>query len=443
MNKYAKQAKKCIFKIISQIAASPHPFLFDPRSFSRKRKLGISVLFRLILSIGSNSLNYEIGNFFQYRQGFPSSSAFVQQRQKLSYTAFEYAFHQFQEQTCTVPLLFKGFRLLALDGTELSFLPEPSPSPADSPPVSKLHLNGLFDLLGKSFADVLVQDAPLLKDEVGAACDIVDRVTDKYPAIFLADRNYESYNFFAHVEERLFDYVVRIKDINSNGMLSGMDLPDSEEFDITRQVVITRHHSGVTEVFPQKFKYFTKKKRFDYIKDSNSSDYTLTIRFVRFRLPDGTYECLATSLPQEQFSVEDLKKIYEIRWGILYEPCFYTNFPDENALNTKHLITKSSYKVLSLIQESAIVYLRHPAIMVLLLESHGFFCLRFLSFDLTMVTYSSPLLFSCLHAPIALISQPNPRHHDITAFPLCVLVYVVRQIPANHGLPGPCPNTSL
>ncbi len=316
MNKYAKQAKKCIFKIISQIAASPHPFLFDPRSFSRKRKLGISVLFRLILSMGSNSLNYEIGNFFQYRQGFPSSSAFVQQRQKLSYTAFEYAFHQFQEQTCTVPLLFKGFRLLALDGTELSFLPEPSPSPADSPPVSKLHLNGLFDLLGKSFADVLVQDAPLLKDEAGAACDIVDRVTDKYPAIFLADRNYESYNFFAHVEERLFDYVVRIKDINSNGMLSGMDLPDSEEFDITRQVVITRHHSGVTEVFPQKFKYFTKKKRFDYIKDSNSSDYTLTIRFVRFRLPDGTYECLATSLPQEQFSVEDLKKIYEIRWGI-------------------------------------------------------------------------------------------------------------------------------
>lgn len=315
MNKYAKHAKKCIFKIISQIASSPHPFLFDSRSFSRKRKLGIVVLFRLILSMGSNSLNYEIGNFFQYKDGFPSASAFSQQRQKLSYTAFESAFHQFQEQTYTLPLLFKGFRLLALDGTELTFLPEASPSPMAHPSVSKLHLNGLFDLLNKSFVDALVQDASQ-KDETGAACDIVDRVTDKYPAIFVADRNYESYNFFAHVEERLFDYVVRIKDIRRNGMLSGMELPDSDEFDITRQVIITRHHSGVTEIFSQKYKYFTKKKRFDYIENSKSPDYTLTIRFVRFRLPDGTYECLATSLPQEQFSVEDLKKIYQIRWGI-------------------------------------------------------------------------------------------------------------------------------
>lgn len=315
MNKYAKHAKKCIFKIISQIAASPHPFLFDSRSFSRKRKLDIPVLFRLILSMGSNSLNYEIGSFFQYRNGFPSSSAFVQQRQKLCYTAFESAFQKFQEQTATLPLLFKGFRLLALDGTELTFLPGASHSPVDSPSVSKLHLNGLFDLLSKSFVDALVQDAPE-KDETGAACEIVDRVADKYPAVFVADRNYESYNFFAHVEERLFDYVVRIKDRHSNGMLSGMVLPDSEEFDLTRKVVITRHHSGVTEVFPWKYKYFTKKKRFDYIEDSTGPDYTLTIRFVRFRLPDGTYECLATSLPQEQFSAEDLKKIYQTRWGI-------------------------------------------------------------------------------------------------------------------------------
>lgn len=56
--------------------------------------------------------------------------------------------------------------------------------------------------------------------------------------------------------------------------------------------------------------------RSDYISNSKSPDYELTIRFVRFKLTDDTYEVLATSLPEEIFSVGDLKEIYRQRWGI-------------------------------------------------------------------------------------------------------------------------------
>ena len=41
---------------------------------------------------------------------------------------------------------------------------------------------------------------------------MVDRISEKYPVIIMADRRYENYNLFAHIEERLFDYVIRIRD---------------------------------------------------------------------------------------------------------------------------------------------------------------------------------------------------------------------------------------
>ena len=54
----------------------------------------------------------------------------------------------------------------------------------------------------------------------------------------------------------------------------------------------------------------------NYIENSKSPDYEITIRFVRFLLDDNTYEVIATSLPEEIFSMEDLKEIYHQRWGI-------------------------------------------------------------------------------------------------------------------------------
>ena len=40
-----------------------------------------------------------------------------------------------------------------------------------------------------------------------AACELVDRISEKHPVIIMADRGYENYNLFVHIEERLFDYV--------------------------------------------------------------------------------------------------------------------------------------------------------------------------------------------------------------------------------------------
>ncbi|MFQ7353394.1 MAG: transposase [Coprococcus phoceensis] len=113
-----------------------------------------------------------------------------------------------------------------------------------------------------------------------------------------------------------FDYVVRVRDSDNSCMVSGLNLPKTEEYDITKRVVLTRHFSGPAAINTEKYKYLSKKSRFDYIENSKSPDYEITIRFVRFLLDDNTYEVIATSLPEEIFSMEDLKEIYHQRWGI-------------------------------------------------------------------------------------------------------------------------------
>lgn len=317
MNTYANVLKSRIVDIIQQMAACPQTFsLAGTYAFSRKRNWDFATIIRFILTFGSNSLGHEIGEFFEYKKGFPTVSSFVQQRKKLSYSALEHLFHQFTEQSIEKPKLFKNYRLMAIDGSTLSFPFNPDEDNSlRSDHLSVLHLNSLYDICNKIFVNVTI-DKGEKKDECGAACDLVDHADETYPMIFVADRGYESYNLMAHIEENLFDYVIRVRDSSNSCMVSGLKLPKDSEYDITRQVVLTRHSTGPYMINPKKYRYLPQKARFDYIADSKSPDYELTIRFVRFRLSDGSYEVLATSLPEELFSLEDLKEIYKKRWGI-------------------------------------------------------------------------------------------------------------------------------
>ena len=42
----------------------------------------------------------------------------------------------------------------------------------------------------------------------------------------------------------------------------------------------------------------------------------MTFRVIRFKLTDDKYEVLITNLSQEEFTVDELKNIYAMRWGI-------------------------------------------------------------------------------------------------------------------------------
>lgn len=159
MNTHANKIKNCLFEIIKEMASDPQRFVKSTKSaFSRKRKFSFETLIELILSLGSNSLGHEIGEFFEYKEGFPTVSAFVQQRKKLDYTALKYLFHEFNARSNLEPTLYKGYRLLAIDGSDLSL---PYHSKEDNVignnHSSTLHLNAAFDVGSKQFVDAIVQ----------------------------------------------------------------------------------------------------------------------------------------------------------------------------------------------------------------------------------------------------------------------------------------------
>lgn len=317
MNQYPGCVKTVLYEVLQFADQQRKCFVKDPeKDFTRSRTYDFKTLLLSILSLGSNTLNTEIQNFFAC-QDCPTNSAFVQRRQKVLPEAFRFILHEFNRRMNENPQLFYGYRLLAIDGSSLT-LPYNPAEPENirtKEHYNYMHLNSLYDVLGKCFLDALV--SPGTKSgESRAAANMVDSLSDRFPVILTADRNYEQYNLFAHAEERLFDYVIRIKDIGSSGILSGIDLPDEETFDITRNLIMTRHSSGPALVNPKTYKYFARGREFDYLPDLNSDDYPLTIRFVRFQLADGTFLTLATSLSEEDFPPCLLAELYHLRWGI-------------------------------------------------------------------------------------------------------------------------------
>ncbi len=314
MNIYAQSLKH---KLLSLIDEMEHKYLDafvrEPgKDFTRNRKFPFSSVIRFVLSMGSSALGQEILEYFQYEPGFPSASAFIQQRQKIMPEAFSWLFHEFLQASRDAPRLFEGFQLIAVDGTDIVYpLNAAEPNAFPSMKCSMLHLNAFFDVMNKQYIDAAVGE-----DETAAACTMADRLPEFRPVIVVADRGYESYNFFAHIEERLFDYVVRLRNSGHNCIAAGMGLPAAEEFDVTKDVVITRNSTGPFAVNPRKYKYISGRARFDFIPDSRLPDYEMTIRFVRFRLDSGELELLATSLPADRFPAGRLKELYHLRWGI-------------------------------------------------------------------------------------------------------------------------------
>ena len=149
--------------------------------------------------------------------------------------------------------------------------------------------------------------------ERSALCAMADRYDNRTKAIVLADRGYESFNVFAHMIRNDLKFVIRMKDINSNGILSAYDLPDAE-FDTYIHTTLTRRHTKETTANPDIYTILPAYTDFDYFDDSCRT-YEIEFRIVRFLADDGKYICVATNLPEDEFPLEEIRSLYKMRWG--------------------------------------------------------------------------------------------------------------------------------
>ena len=321
MTKYSTQIKQKLIHTIKEMSRHPKDFVQNPKKdFTRHRKLSFECMMNFILAMNGNSLYTELMTYFNYDIKTASTSAFIQQRSKIRPDAFKYLFQQFTASYDNYKS-FKGYRLLAVDGSTFNIAHNPNDektyikSSTAKKGYNSLHLNALYDLMNRLYIDAQIQPIREL-NERQALIEMVGNSPLKDPVILVADRGYESYNTFAHLEEKGWNYVIRVKDIKSKSIVSSLDLPDSDEFDTTIHLTLTRKQTNEVKSNPHHYKFLPNNARFDHFDLKETQFYKLSFRVVRFKLTEDTYETLITNLEPDEFSKEALKEIYAMRWGI-------------------------------------------------------------------------------------------------------------------------------
>ena len=109
-------------------------------------------------------------------------------------------------------------------------------------------------------------------------------------------------------------FIIRVKDIHSNGILSTLDLPD-ESFDTHIRKIVTRVNNSET-INSGLYAVLMNGTPFDYI-DFKNEFYEMNLRVLRFKITEDTYECLVTNLTEEEMSTEEFKDIYHLRWNVI------------------------------------------------------------------------------------------------------------------------------
>lgn len=309
---------------ISDFAAHPE------KDFTRSRKFPADKLISFLVTQGASSTRVEMLDFFGMDEQMPTSSAFRQQRAKLSPQAIAEVFrtftHSFFSLGAPKQPIAHGYRCIAADGSTVSFSSSRRFAPDEyfvsgghaAKGFYSLHINALYDLDRDMYAAALLQPVHK-KDEFQAFCSMVDAcpLIPGMKDIHMGDRGYCSYNNMAHVMEKGQYFLFRTKDVLSKGLVRNFSLPEEGSFDRTVTVTLVRSHSKKIPVPDGSFRRFVDKaSSFDYPAYGSRDTYTLSFRVVRLELSDGFFECLVTNLPENEFPPERLKDLYNARWGI-------------------------------------------------------------------------------------------------------------------------------
>lgn len=339
MNKYSNEkiVKESLDLVLDYMEEHKEMFVKNPeKDFTRNRKLGFRDIIKLVLSMKGNTLNKELYDYFgQDAEKIVKANAFVQQRDKIREDAFEFLFEMFND-TMVNAKTYKGYRLLAVDGSDINvaynkgadtYIPSgrSKVSGEDAKGYNQVHLNAVYDLLNKVYTNAILQPKSKF-NERKAFLEMVKNTEHTERTLYICDRGYPSWNVFAnfkHIQNA--DFLIRYPNDRSNLIA---DLP-MITLDIIRNITVTtdtKYASTKKSISGNYYAYINvkknKMKNREYTGNSCFRDWDfgkeekLSLRVVRFEISDGVYETIITSLPKEQFPMSEIKKLYHMRWGI-------------------------------------------------------------------------------------------------------------------------------
>lgn len=307
--------------ILSEMDENKEHFVTNPeKDFTRKRVLPFEKTMRTIIGMHGNSLRKELIDAFRDIEHRPTKSALVQQRGKIKPEAFRYAFDQFNARTEQYDnARYKGYRLFAVDGTSVNVARNPdTESYFNKQEYNMMHIVALYDICNKTMKDCVIQPRPKM-NENSAFVQMVRRNSFPKKSIILGDRGFAGYNLFETVNRaENADYLIRVK--NDFSRITRI-LPDSDiDMMATVELCTTQTKKDLEDIRSGRVVLVSGKSRFGkkkaYITWDYENHFRLTMRVVHFELSTGEYETIITSLSKEEFSLDEIKKLYAMRWGI-------------------------------------------------------------------------------------------------------------------------------
>ena len=317
MQNYCNIVKNKLNMLIRSMEKNVSDFVVDPkRDFVRKSELSFSKTMRFILGMGSQTLGKELMDFYDFDPKMVSVSAVVQRRSKILPAAFQYLFHKFNE-TFSQTSFFHGYRLYAVDGSDIHIPTAPDDKDTfyraniDVKGYNLMHLNALYDIMNQRYMNAVLQDSRN-ENEHSALISMLENIG--HDSIIVADRGYESYNTIAHLENKGLKYVIRIK--TSGGIAQKFNIPHDKETDFSANILLTRRHTNEVKANPKLYRYLPASSTFDFLPKESKDTYPLKFRIIRLKISENNYETIVTNLYDDEFSAEDIKMIYKMRWGI-------------------------------------------------------------------------------------------------------------------------------
>ena len=310
---------------MNYIVLNKEQYVRHPKTdFTRNRKISMEQTLVELLAMGGESLPKEMLKFSDINHTELTASAFVQQRSKILPSAFKILFYNFNEH-CKDKKLYKGYKILAVDGSEIDCYRNPeSPNHMKTKQsekgFNKVHMNVLYDVLNKTYVDVHLQPRPNA-DEQGALVKMLKSYKFAKKTIIISDRGYEGYNALMHLcRTKNVDFMCRARQ-GAGAYRCMAQLPMTElDIDVTFEVTTTQTNEDKknNRIFLQTG---SKKGKKNSLKTSITRwDFESPCRFrfrvVRFMLDTGEYETIITSLSRKEFPASEIKQLYHLRWGI-------------------------------------------------------------------------------------------------------------------------------
>ena len=326
MKTNAKTTRAFFSSCLSHLENNIADFSANPRKdFTRHRLLDLPCVVKTLMSLSGKSMGNELIDLFFQTDHIPTPSAFIQQRNKLHYEALHYLLRLFQMPP-TEDQLFNGFRLLAVDGSGLKIADNENDPDSrhhgigGKAPFNEVFVHALFDVIQQTYVDFRITKLHK-NNEPRVFVNMIQDYPSLYPTIFLGDANYSTYNVMAHIHKSGQKFLLRTKDVTSNGLVSAFQLPDGDTFDFSLpDLVLTRLRCEEKNPDRNRVHSLTRDSVFDFLstrtKENVEQYFPLPLRIVRFKISNDTYETILTNLDPVVFPLALIKKLYSLRWGI-------------------------------------------------------------------------------------------------------------------------------